>query len=306
MLKTLDSKDINLGLVCQTHSDLVKFKHLTKSRFDSLNKIDKLKTLKQIYEYNLSKFIRAYEFCLDQNILLYRVYSNMFPFWDTNLGQNLLSNEYKDDLKAIGQNFMAKNIRLVTHPEQYVVLNSDSDTIIQNSIKILAAHSLLFNLLDQPKNAYAAIIVHGGKGGSPDKLINMINNLPIDIRSRLVLENDEICYSASEMLKICLKAKIPMVFDAHHHVCKEKLDSFNDDSITYYLDKAGQTWSPNTDWQLVHISNGASHFNDRKHSDLINDMPDSYRRVKWIEVEAKHKELALEHLRTSWLKLAHR
>ena len=51
----------------------------------------------------------------------------------------------------------------------------------------------------------------------------------------------------------------------------------------------------------MHISNGREHFGDRQHSDLISTMPEIFRRAPWIEVEAKHKELALEKLCAEWL-----
>jgi UV DNA damage endonuclease len=63
---------------------------------------------------------------------------------------------------------------------------------------------------------------------------------------------------------------------------------------------ARATW-PDPEWQLVHISNGRTSFCDRHHSDLVERMPAAYRRVPWIEVEAKHKELAIEQLAAEWL-----
>ena len=97
-----------------------------------------------------------------------------------------------------------------------------------------------------------------------------------------------------------MPAAVPMVFDAHHHVCREKLTSYEDESVAHFLAAARETW-PVPEWQLVHISNGRTAFNDRHHSDLITDMPSSYARAPWIEVEAKHKELAIEKLREEWL-----
>ena len=63
---------------------------------------------------------------------------------------------------------------------------------------------------------------------------------------------------------------------------------------------ARETWA-NPEWQLVHISNGEQAFNDRKHSELITDMPSVYREAPWIEIEAKRKEEAIAHLRSSWV-----
>jgi UV DNA damage endonuclease len=91
-----------------------------------------------------------------------------------------------------------------------------------------------------------------------------------------------------------------MVFDAHHHLVHEKLDSYDDESVRRMLKAARETW-PVPEWQLVHISNGRDSFNDRNHSDLIETMPASFRDALWIEVEAKQKELAIAKLQTEWL-----
>lgn len=89
-------------------------------------------------------------------------------------------------------------------------------------------------------------------------------------------------------------------FDAHHHIVHEQLDSYEDPSVAEMLKAARSTWKV-PEWQLVHISNGNSSFRDREHSDYITIMPSSYRDVRWIEVEAKQKEKAIELLRQSWL-----
>ena len=87
-----------------------------------------------------------------------------------------------------------------------------------------------------------------------------------------------------------------MIFDAHHHVVHERLDSYDDPSIARMLALARETW-PDPEWQLVHISNGRESFNDPRHSDLITTMPAAYRDAPWIEVEAKLKEQAIIKLR---------
>ena len=86
-----------------------------------------------------------------------------------------------------------------------------------------------------------------------------------------------------------------MVFDAHHHVVHDKLDSYEHPSVEAMLRKARETWSEPAH-QLVHISNGRSGFSDRQHADLIATMPSSYRLAPWIEIEAKLKEEAIRAL----------
>ncbi len=61
--------------------------------------------------------------------------------------------------------------------------------------------------------------VHGGKSGRGKELVEVILQLPENIKSRLTLENDENAYSTSELLEVCQSAGIPLVFDAHHHIC---------------------------------------------------------------------------------------
>jgi UV DNA damage endonuclease len=189
---------------------------------------------------------------------------------------------------------------LVLHPDQFVVLSSDSPHVIENSIKILETHARILDLLAQPRSSWTVMNVHGGKSDRAERLVSTIQNLPEPIRSRLALENDEHCYGASEILDVCRAAGVPMVFDAHHHVCRERLTSYNDPSIVEMAVAARSTW-PIPEWQITHISNGREFFNDPRHSDLITKMPDSFRDVPWIEVEAKHKEVAIQKLHAEWL-----
>jgi UV DNA damage endonuclease len=120
------------------------------------------------------------------------------------------------------------------------------------------------------------------------------------VRLRIAFENDEYTYSAGEILEVCHASGVPMVFDAHHHLVHEKLDSYDDESVGRALKAARETW-PVPEWQLVHISNGRDSFNDRNHSDLISTMPAAFRDAPWIEVEAKQKELAIAKLQAGWL-----
>jgi UV DNA damage endonuclease len=167
--------------------------------------------------------------------------------------------------------------------------------VVDNSIKILQMHADIMDLLAQPRTPWALLEIHGGKAGRAAALVERIGHLPDAIRCRLGLENDEYAYSAAEIHDICLRAGVPMVFDAHHHIVHEKLDSYDDPGVGEMLDKARGTWAV-PEHQLVHISNGRTSFNDRQHSDLITTMPASYARAPWIEIEAKSKEEAIDGL----------
>jgi len=295
-------KDISqpqLGLVCITTSGAVRYRAITRKRLLQLDETEQKRLLRRLYADNLARFDGAIDYCRAQGIRLYRLTSSLFPFADDLIGEDALE-ELREQIGATGQRALDSGLRVVLHPDQFVVLSSDSPQVVANSIKILETHARVMDLLRQPRSAWAVMEIHGGKGGRGERLVEVVSRLSEGVRSRLAFENDEYAYSATEILQICRAAGAPMVFDAHHHIVKEKLESYEHESIAEMLAAARATW-PIPEWQLVHISNGRASFNDRHHSDLIDVMPSAYRSAPWIEVEAKQKEFAIEKLKDEWL-----
>lgn len=291
-----------LGLVCITHSDAVRYRTTTRKRLLTFDAAEQKRVLRELYAANLERLGRAIDFCEASDLRLYRVTSGLFPFADDPAGEDVLE-EFRKEARQTGERANRLGLRMILHPDQFVVLSSDSPAVVANSVKILSAHARVLDMLAQPRSVWAAVEIHGGKSGRAARLVEVIRALPDGIRSRLALENDEYAYGAAEILEVCRAAGVPMVFDAHHHVCRERLESYEDPSVAQFLAAARETW-PDPAWQLTHISNGRTAFNDRRHSDLITEMPTAYRDAPWIEVEAKHKELAIEKLRAEWLDAA--
>ncbi|MBD1919733.1 UV DNA damage repair endonuclease UvsE [Microcoleus sp. FACHB-831] len=291
-----------LGLVCITASNQVRYRALTRKRLLQFNDAEQAQLLRQLYQDNLQRLNKALDFCVDNEIKLYRVTSAIFPFADTPVGEAVLD-EFNEELRLTGDRAKNLGIRIVVHPDQFVVLSSDNPDVIENSIKILAMQAMIFDKLGLERSPWAMMEIHGGKSDRSERLISVIRDLPDAIRTRLALENDEYAYSAQEILEVCHAAKVPMVFDAHHHVIHEHLDTYEHPSVAEILTAARTTW-PVPEWQLVHISNGEAEFGDRHHSDLITTMPTCYRDAPWIEVEAKLKEQAIQKLREEWLMVA--
>ena len=288
-----------LGLVCITPTDAVRYKTVTRKRLLSFAEVEQRTVLRNLYEENTNRLEQAVSFCLENGIGMYRITSDLFPFADDEMGREILFG-FDDRLEAIGQRALENGVRLVMHPDQFVVLSSDSESVVANSIKILDMHARTMDLLRQPRSEWAAMTIHGGKGSRADQMVGQIKELPEGIRTRIVLENDEYAYGSDEILDICRRAGVPMIFDAHHHVVHEKLDSFEHPSVAEAFWAARETWADPAN-QMVHISNGRTHFNDRAHSDIIHTMPEVFRHAPWIEVEAKHKEIAIAKLQEEWL-----
>ena len=299
--KSLKSSKVQprLGLGCITTTEAVRYRALTRKRLLQFEEAEQKQMLRELYADNLARLNLALDFCSGRGIELYRMTSSLFPFADDSIGESVLE-DFRAKIGETGKRATNLGIRLVLHPDQFVVFNSDSPQVIANSIKILEAHARVMDMLEQPRSNWALIEIHGGKGGRAERLVEVTRNLPEAVRSRIAFENDEYTYSAAEILEVCRASGVPMVFDAHHHLVHEKLESYDHESVAEMLSAARETWTV-PEWQLVHISNGRESFGDRNHSDLIETMPAAFRHAPWIEVEAKHKELAIEKLQAEWL-----
>jgi UV DNA damage endonuclease len=286
----------HLGLVCITFGPEIRYRTITRTRFLSLDTAAQHAALEDLYRHNVRTMFNAVDYCRAWGLALYRVTSNLFPQVDHPVGR-AVQKGLRDAMSGFGVHAERNGVRVVIHPDQWVVLNSDTPAVAAQSVAILADHARSFDMLGLPRSPWSLMLVHGGKGNRGDALVDAIARLPENVRSRLALENDENCYSASQILDVCRRARVPMVFDAHHHAVREKLDTYEDPSVREMTLAARETWQPYPEWQVVHISNGAASFADPRHSDVISAFPSAFLDVAWVEVEAKHKEAAIEPLR---------
>jgi UV DNA damage endonuclease len=287
-----------LGLVCQTFSEAVRFRVVTRTRFLQMDEREQRQTLTRLYRTNLARLIRALRFCHRRGIGLYRCISNVFPLCDEPIGPAVLD-ALGSKLAQVGPLARRLGVRVVAHPDQFIVLNSESPRVVETSLHLIGREAAVFDRLGLERSAWSCLIVHGGKSGRADALLGTIDRLPPGVRDRLALENDERAYGAAEIFDLCRRSGLPMVFDAHHHVIKEKLGDFEHPSVRQWLEAAAGTW-PDPAWQVVHLSNGREGFNDPRHSEFIAAVPSCYAAAPWVEVEAKGKERAIADLRRRW------
>jgi UV DNA damage endonuclease len=286
-----------LGLVCITHSDDVRYRTITRTRYLALPDDQvRFQTLEGLYLSNLEVVFKAITYCSERGIRLYRLPSGLFPMSDLSdgIGEEVL-NQLTLRLSAVGVAAERAGVRLTVHPEQYVVLNSESAAVARASAAMLEHQGRIFDRLGLPRSAWAVMNIHCGKSGRSQELIRAIEQLGDSARSRLTLENDERSYGAEATLAICRAANVPMVFDLHHHVVLEQI-SIRDRSIPRLIERSASTWSPKA-WQLVHVSSGRDGPDDPRHHDFITALPLGLGRAPWVEVEAKAKENAIDQLR---------
>jgi UV DNA damage endonuclease len=288
------------GLVCMTVGPEVRFRTITLSRYRLLEPAARLEALRSLYADNTARLEGAAAYCAARGIRLFRMSAALYPMLDLTddaAGYDVL-NELAPRLLSAGQAFRDAGIRVLIHPEQYIVLNSERAEVRVSSIHQFVTHADVLDRLGFARTPWHCMILHGGKGGRARELTEIIRDLPDAARLRLALENDERAYSPAELMPVCEATNTPMVFDAHHHVIYDKLPDQEHPSVRQWVLAARATWTP-PEWQVVHLSNGAEGPQDRRHSQLISDLPGAYFDVPWIEVEAKGKEDAVLALMNS-------
>jgi UV DNA damage endonuclease len=88
-----------LGLVCITASDAVRYRTITRKRLLQLEAAAQQKALRALYAENLRRLGVAIDFCQAQQIQLYRLHSATFPFADDPVGESILT-EFTEGLAA--------------------------------------------------------------------------------------------------------------------------------------------------------------------------------------------------------------
>jgi len=285
-----------IGLCCQyieNNKNMFEEKSLQFGQYKK-NKYSK-QTILETWISNIKNVQKVLPKLKAKGYSVFRLSSNLFSLFDQEK-ELLESFEIKRILKEIGEYVISNNIRLTTHPDQFVVLSSKDDNVVNNSLLILEHHSWIFDSMNLPTTPYYSINIHGGAGNQTDRLLKGIEKLSDNCRQRLTLENDEISYFVDDLYEVYKRSNIPICFDSHHH-------SFNGrQSIDEALDKSMSTWTVKP---LTHLSNSYPQFvnstfqNKRKHSDMVHYIPDCQLEANNnnkidIDFEFKLKNIAIE------------
>src|SRR4051794_20686830 len=172
-----------------------------------------LRYLAKIFDYVEANEIRMYR--MSSDIAPYVTHPDMPQFHG-------MIDECADELKSLGKRARSAGLRLSFHPSQFIVLNSPDPILVQKSVADLAAQTQILDLMELGPEA--VVVVHaGGTYGDTDsgcaRWIQTYKLLSPAIRRRLVLENDDLRYSAGDVLKIHDETGVPLIFDHQHFWC---------------------------------------------------------------------------------------
>ena len=164
-------------------------------------------------------------------IRMYRMSSDLAPYLthpDMPQFHGMIA-DCRDDLAAIGRKARALDIRLSFHPSQYIVLNSPNPTLVETSIRDIAAQAEMLDEMGLGPEAVVVIHVGGAYGDRREgaaRWVGTWNALPEPARRRLVLEHDDLRFAAADILWIHEYTGVRLIFDHQHFWCfnPERLD----------------------------------------------------------------------------------
>lgn len=276
---------------------------LTYARYSKMNtELERINKLKDVTRSNIEDLEKILNYNIENNIHFYRITSNLIPLvTHPEVGFDY-RRYFKKDFEYIGNIIRKSNMRVDTHPDQFNVINSLKENVVENTIKSLKFQSQIFEDTNY-KNGKMVIHIGSSQGGKEESIKRFINNLkyfPKEVVSKLILENDDKVFTAKDVLNICIETKLPMVLDVHHHICKNDNENLKD-----ILKEVFNTWNKEELPPKIHFSSPREFEKDRKHADFINakDFIEFIYLAKEaankdfdVMIEAKQKDLALKQL----------
>lgn len=288
--------------------------HPTKNRPDKDQPVDVAlgkKYVEAICLANVRDITKMIRWNDRYGIKFFRLSSEMFPFASHPEYGYKLAPFAADALEEAGKVIAELGHRVTTHPGQFTQLGSPRQPVIDNSIRDLAYHAELLSLLKLPEqqNRDAVMILHMGGifEGKQETLQRFRGNyakLPQNVKDRLVLENDDMCWNVHDLLPICEEFNIPMVLDYHHHNIifdKSQIREGTKDIMELYP-RIKATWDRKRITQKMHYSEptpaAVTGKQRRKHSPRVATLPPCAPDMD-LMIEAKDKEQAVfEVMRT--------
>ena len=164
-------------------------------------------------------------------INMYRMSSDLAPYsTHPDMPQfHDMVRESRGELQAIGRKARELDLRLSFHPSQFVVLNSPDPELVRKSVWDLESQAEMLDEMGLGPEAVLVIHVGGAYGDrrtSAARWVETWGTLPEHVRRRLVLEHDDLRFSAADVLWIHQQTGVRLIFDHQHFWCfnPERLD----------------------------------------------------------------------------------
>lgn len=297
---------VRLGYVAISKALGKKVTSSSTVTFTNYNKITlpnkKLEKLKSVAASNLRDLETIIRYNIENNIHFYRITSALIPLvTHPEVGYWGHREFLKKDFEYVGKLINDSKMRVDTHPDEFNVINSINPKVVENTKINLLRQAEWF---EDFKYDLGKMVIHvggatNGKEAGLERFITNFDNFPTEVKSKIIIENDDKTYTAQETLNLCNELSLPMVLDIHHHNCNN-----NGENIYELIPQIFLTWKNEKLPPKLHFSSPREGEKDRKHSDFINakDFVIFLENIKHfntdidIMLECKEKDLALFRL----------
>jgi UV DNA damage endonuclease len=264
-----------------------------------------------------------FAFLKSAGISMYRLSSDLAPYLthpDMPRFRNQVS-ECADELRELGEIVREQGLRLSFHPSQYIILNSTNEKLTAQSMHDIESQAEILDRMELGPEAVVVIHVggvYGDRAAARERWARTYERLPEHARRRLVLEHDDVSFSAADVLEVHRLCGVPLVFDHQHFWCLNPEGLELRATVEAFL----ETWPAGVQPKL-HYSSPRTEMREVKrkdpqskrvkkvlqppvltgHADYVNpfEFAMAMRALEGLEfdlmLEAKAKELALLRLR---------
>ena len=162
---------------------------------------------------------------LPEPLRMLRITSDMFSFYTH---EDYTDFWQRPDVQAslerwmapIGETARQNNVRLSFHPDQFVVLASENENIVNKSIEEFEYHTDMARWMGYGKTFQdMKINVHISGRQGPEGIRKAYQRLSPEARNCITIENEENAWGLDDCLT--LSDLLPIVLDIHHHWCRE-------------------------------------------------------------------------------------
>ena len=216
---------IRLGYVAMSVNlkDASPSQTMTYKRFQQLaDREAAIVRLEVIAKSNIQHCLRLLKQNAHYGIEFFRLSSRLIPLATH---PDLVGWDYitalKEDLVELGEYANTHHMRLDFHPDHFNVINTPRRGIFKSTLVNLDYHIRILKAMNIDPVHRLVLHVGGVYQDKPLALERFISNwglVPPAIQKAIILENDDKSYNIVEVLSLCEKLGVPMVFDLHHHL----------------------------------------------------------------------------------------
>jgi UV DNA damage repair endonuclease len=153
---------------------------------------------------------------ITSDMLSFYTHEDYRSFWQSQNMQDSLARWFA----PLGETARQNNVRLSFHPDQFVVLASEREDVVNNSIREFEYHADMARWMGYGKSFQDfKINVHiSGRAGA-EGIRRAYTRLSTEARNCITIENEEISHGLLDCLE--LADLLPIVLDIHHHWVRE-------------------------------------------------------------------------------------